>query len=285
MSAPQTGPGTLWIVATPIGTLADLSERAQEILGRVDLVLAEDTRRARTLLSHHGLPTRGRLKSLHEHNEDQQVAKLVEMLMAGNSVALTSDAGTPVLSDPGFALVRAVRQAGLPLCSVPGPSSFTAALAASGQPPLPSTLCGFLPPRAGPRRRRITELAEVRWTLVVLLSPHRIKRELADMAEILGPDREATLLAEISKRHERSLLGSLAEISESDEVSNPRGEYVIVVGPSKIEVEQVIVSPEVAQAEYDRAISDGLTRPDAMRRAAQILGLKKRQIFDLLSGR
>lgn len=285
MSVPETGPGTLWIVATPIGTLGDLAPRAVATLASVEVVLAEDTRRARTLLSHHEVPIRGRLKSLHEHNEDRQVPVLIERLLSGESLALISDAGTPVLSDPGFTLIRAARGAGVRVCSIPGPSSFTAALAAAGQPPLPATLCGFLPARSSARRKRITELAVIPWTLVVLLSPHRIARETADLAEIMGGEREATLLAELSKLHERAVIGSLTEIADSGEVAGPRGEYILVVGPAGSRDEKKTVSREAAREEYDLAISEGLPRPDAMRQAARMLGVKKRVIFDLLSGR
>ena len=188
----------MWIVATPIGTLGDLSPRGREILGSVELILAEDTRRARRLLAHLEVPTRGRLQSLHEHNEAQKVPALLANLQEGGSIALISDACTPVLSDPGYLLVRAARKEALPVSSVPGASAFTTALAASGQPPLPATLSGFLPSRSGPRQRRIAELDEAPWTLVILLSPHRLARELADLSDVLGAERRATLLAELS---------------------------------------------------------------------------------------
>ncbi len=276
-------PGALWVVATPIGTLDDLSPRACRVLGEVDLILAEDTRRARTLLSHLGLPARGRLRSLHEHNERCQVEPLVEALQSGRSLALISDAGMPVLSDPGYLLVREVRRAGHRVCSVPGASSFTAALAAAGQPPLPATLSGFLPVRPGPRRRRIAELAAFPWTLVVLLSPHRLARELADIAAIMGGDREATLLAEISKMHERAVVATLDELAAGEEAANPRGEYIVVIGPGEIEVEALEATPEKVQSEYREAVSDGLNRPEALRRTARRLGLRRRQVFDLLA--
>jgi len=281
-NAEQTS-GILWIVATPIGTLDDLSPRASRVLGEVDLVLAEDTRRARKLLSHLGLPTRGRLRSLHEHNEKHQVETLVEDLQSGRSLALISDAGTPVLSDPGYLLVREVRKAGFRVCSIPGASSFTAALAAAGQPPLPATLTGFLPARSGPRRRRITELAVCPWTLVVLLSPHRLARELTDIADIMGGEREATLLAEISKMHERAVVATLGELATGEEAANPRGEYILVIGPGGIEVDALEVTPEAIQSEYRKAVSDGLNRPEALRRAAGRFGLRRRQVFDLLA--
>jgi len=277
------GPGILWVVATPIGTLDDLSPRACRVLGEVDLILAEDTSRARTLLSHLGLPARGRLRSLHEHNERRQVEPLIETLQSGRSLALISDAGMPVLSDPGYLLVREVRSAGHRVCSIPGASSFTAALAAAGQPPLPATLSGFLPARSGPRRRRIAELAACPWTLVVLLSPHRLARELADIAEIMGREREATLLAEISKMHERAVVATLDELAASEEAANPRGEYIIVIGPGEIEVEAPEVTPEKIQSEYRKAVSDGLNRPEALRQTARRLGLQRRQVFDFLA--
>jgi len=276
-------PGTLWIVATPIGTLGDLAPRAREVLGEVGLILAEDTRRARALLSHLELPAVGRVQCLHEHNEERKVEQILALLENGNSVALISDAGTPVLSDPGFVLVRAVRRAGLPVCSVPGPSSFTAALAASGQPPLPVTLCGFLPGRAGPRRRRINELAECSWTLVILLSPHRLGRELADLAEVLGVGREATLLAEISKRFERAEVAALGDLALSAEVEKPRGEYIVVIGPpTESQGEDRTTDSEAVREAYRQSVGRGLGRREAMRETARRFGLRRREVFDAL---
>lgn len=270
-------------MATPIGTLADLAPRAREVLADVDLVLAEDTRRARSLFSHFGLPSKGRLRSLHEHNEERQVQGVIEALREGRSIALISDAGTPVLSDPGFVVVRAVREAELNVCSVPGPSSFTAALAASGQPPLPATLCGFLPGRGGPRRRRIKELAESPWTLVILLSPHRLDRELADLAEILGEGRGATLLAEISKLHERALVATLGELSQEMAAAEKRGEYILVVGPKEDTAGLSNVNPDDVRSEYQNALDGGMDRRDAMKAAAKSCGLRRREVFAILA--
>jgi 16S rRNA (cytidine1402-2'-O)-methyltransferase len=276
-------PGTLWIVATPIGSIGDLSPRAVEILGAVDLILAEDTRRARRLLTHLGLGAQRRLRSLHEHNEERQVPSLVEMIEGGHSIAMISDAGTPVLSDPGFQLVRAARLAGIRVCSVPGASAFTAALAAAGQPPLPATLCGFLPARAGPRRRRISELAAAPWTLVVLLSPHRLARELADLSDVFGSERRATLLAEISKLHERALVATLGELAEGVEADDPRGEYVLVIGPVLDgKVKAPAVSVRAARSEYQGALAEGMDRREALKAAARRLGISRREVFDLV---
>ena len=275
-------PGNLWIVATPIGTIGDLSPRARDILDTVDLILAEDTRRARRLLSHLEVSARGRLQSLHEHNEKQKVPSLLSKLREGQSIALVSDAGTPVLSDPGYLLVRAVREEGMPVWSVPGASVFTTALAAAGLPPLPATLCGFLPPRPGPRRRRIAELDAGAWTLVILLSPHRLARELADLEEVLGGKRRATLLAELSKRYERAIPGTLEELSRGMEAEKPRGEYVLVVAPQD-QSGGGDADPKAVRAEYQRRLTEGMERREALRATAQRFGIRRRNVFDLVA--
>lgn len=279
----RTAPGTLWIVATPIGTLEDLSPRARWVLEAADLILAEDTRRTRGLLSRVGLPGGRRLRSLREQNEEKLVPVVLESLCAGRSVALVSDAGTPVLSDPGFPLVRCVRQHGLPVATVPGPSAFTAALAASGQPPLPALLVGFLPPRRGARRRRVAELATCPWTVVLLVSPHRLAAELEDLADGLGADRPATLLAELSKLHERVVTGTLATLRESPEVEQPRGEYVLVIGPRcAAEDGRREADARAAAAAFEEALGRGLERAEALRSAARQLAVPRRELYRLL---
>ena len=279
----EEGGGTLWVVATPIGTLEDLGSRALRVLADVDLILAEDTRRTRRLLTHAGISAGGRLRSLHEHNERERIPGILEEIVGGRSAALVSDAGTPAISDPGYLLVRAARSANLRVCSVPGASAFTAALAAAGQPPLPAALVGFLPARRGPRRRRIAELSGWPGTIVVLLSPHRISAELADLAEELGGDREATLLAELSKLHERGSTGTLDELAGSDEVASPRGEYVVVIGPRTVDrAGAVAVDPESVNRAYRAAVADGLDRPSALRRVAAELGLRRREVYAVL---
>jgi 16S rRNA (cytidine1402-2'-O)-methyltransferase len=279
----ESARGVLWIVATPIGTLDDLAPRAREVLAAVDLILAEDTRRIRSLLSHLGIRAGSRLHSLHEHNEAGMVAKVMAALGRGSSAALVSDAGTPVLSDPGFLIVRAARLEGVKVCSVPGSSAFTAALAASGLPPLPATLAGFLPRRQGPRRRRVNELAVVPWTVVVLLSPHRLAQELRDLAAGFGESRPAVLLAELSKVHERALCGTLDELASCPEGGHPRGEYVLVVGPSD---DQPAAGHEPSLDEirsaYQRAVAQGAERPAALRQVARSLGVSRRVVFAAL---
>jgi 16S rRNA (cytidine1402-2'-O)-methyltransferase len=280
---PLDPPGTLWIVATPIGSLEDLGPRARRILAAVEIILAEDTRVTRVLLGHAGVAAGRRLCSFHDHNERQRLPWVIEKLREGRSVALVSDAGTPALSDPGFGLVREARAAGIPICSVPGPSAFTAALAASGQPPLPAVLAGFLPPQRAGRRRRIAELGAFRGTVVVLLSPHRLAAELADLAAGLGPARPATLLAELSKRHERALAGTLGELVRCSECEAPRGEYVAVIGPAAVAPVRESAAAEV-RAAYEDAVARGLDRREALRETARRLGLGRREVFASLLG-
>jgi len=277
--------GTLWIVATPTGTLSDLGARARDVLAAVDRILVEDTRRARTLLSSAGVRAGRRLRSFHEHNEAKLVDGVVEDLAAGLDVALISDAGTPCLSDPGFLLVRRVRLQGLKVCSVPGPSAFTAALAASGQPPLPATLVGFLPARRGPRRRRIADIGPTPWTLVIFLSPHRLADELEDLAAGLGEGRPATLLAEISKLHERALSASLGELAASDEAGRPRGEYVLVIGPEGDRASAAgPADPDEVRAAFEAARAAGRDRRQALKDAARATGVPRREVYAVLFG-
>jgi 16S rRNA (cytidine1402-2'-O)-methyltransferase len=275
--------GTLWIVATPIGTIEDLGTRALEVLDGADLILAEDTRRTRALLSHGGIRAGRRLRSFHEHNEGRRIPEILAALADGSAVALVSDAGTPVLSDPGYLLVRAARERRIRVCSVPGASAFTAALAASGQPPLPAVLVGFLPPKRAARRRRIRDLRGWPHSLVVLLSPHRLPEELSDASELLGGGRPATLLAELSKLHERGLMATLEELAGSEEAASARGEYVLVVGPETPQTssEDEITATEV-RAAYRSRLAQGQARRDAIRSVAQELGIARRRVFDLL---
>jgi 16S rRNA (cytidine1402-2'-O)-methyltransferase len=275
--------GTLWIVATPIGSLQDLGARARELLEHVDLILAEDTRRTRGLLSNAGIRPGRRLLSLHERNEARRVPEIMTRLESGVSVALVSDAGTPVLSDPGYLLVRAARERNFRVNSVPGASAFTAALAAAGQPPLPAVLVGFLPAKRGPRRRRLQEFVHWQNTLVALLSPHRLGDELEDLANAFGGDRPATLMAEISKIHERATVGTLGELATGNEVNRPRGEYVLVVGPRLSGRDPIAeVRSEDVRAAYNRLVDGGADRRQAIKSVAATCGIGRRQVFDLL---
>jgi 16S rRNA (cytidine1402-2'-O)-methyltransferase len=222
-------PGVLYVVATPIGNLGDVSARAREILAGASLVAAEDTRHSGRLLRELGLERP--LVSLHEHNERIRVAELVGRLQRGESIALVSDAGTPLVSDPGYLLVAAAVEAGISVAPVPGPSAAIAALSASGLPCDRFCFEGFLPARAAARRQRLAELAAEARTLIVYEAPHRIADCLADLAATCGAARRACVAREITKRFEtfyRGTLGELAERAKSD-ADMARGESVIVV--------------------------------------------------------
>jgi 16S rRNA (cytidine1402-2'-O)-methyltransferase len=219
--------GTLHVVALPIGNLADVTLRALEVLREVDLVAAEDTRHFATLARAHGISTPS--VSLHEHNEGQRIPELLARLADGAAVALVSDAGTPLVSDPGYRLVRAAIDAGLPVTSLPGPSAVTTALAAAGLPPQPFRFCGFPPRTAGPRRAFWQALNEDPATLVAFEAPHRLAASLADARAALG-DREACLARNLTKPHERYQRGTLGELAAALEAEGTvRGECTIVI--------------------------------------------------------
>jgi 16S rRNA (cytidine1402-2'-O)-methyltransferase len=222
-------PGTLFVVATPIGNLGDLSPRALDTLKSVAAICAEDTRHTRQLLSHFGLEKP--LVALHEHNEDQACAPVVARLLAGDSLALVSDAGTPLVSDPGFRLVRAARSAGIAVSPVPGASALVAALSVAGLPSDRFVFAGFLPAKAGARRTRLEELAAETRTLIFYESSHRIEDSLADAAAAFGPERPAVLARELTKLFETVLDGSLAELQERvrSDPNQRKGEFVLLV--------------------------------------------------------
>ena len=222
-------PGTLWVVATPIGNLGDLSPRAQQVLRDADLVAAEDTRHSRTLLQHFGIATP--LTALHEHNERSAVAALIAKLQEGADIALVSDAGTPLVSDPGFRLVRAAREADVTVSPVPGACAAIAALSVAG---LPSDRCvfeGFLPTKPAARKARLRELADETRTLVLYESSHRIAECCTDLVDVFGAERAAVLLREITKLHETHLgatLGAIAARVRAD-AEQRLGEFVLVI--------------------------------------------------------
>lgn len=219
--------GRLLLVATPIGNLEDLSVRARAAFERADFVACEDTRHTGRLLAHLGL--RRRLISLHDHNERQRLAYLLAALEEGKTIALASDAGTPLLCDPGFPLVREAIARGIAVEAIPGPAAMLVALVVSGLPPLPFTFAGFPPPKSGKRRTFYTSLATLPHTLIVYESPHRILASLADAVEVLG-NRPAALARELTKLHEEVLRGHLSEIAASL-AARPaiKGEMVLVV--------------------------------------------------------
>jgi 16S rRNA (cytidine1402-2'-O)-methyltransferase len=221
--------GRLLVIATPIGNLADLSPRAREALAHADVIAAEDTRHTGALLSAAGITTP--LLSLHEHNESERAPALLARLAAGHTVALVSDAGTPLLSDPGFELVRAAARAGFAVSALPGPSAITTALAVAGLPTDRFCFEGFLPPRPPERRRALAALAQEPRTLVFFEAPHRIAAALQDLAAELGAERQAIVAREMTKAHETVYRGTLAELAEraGREDNFARGELTVVV--------------------------------------------------------
>ena len=220
---------TLHVVATPIGNLGDLSPRAQQVLREVAAVCAEDTRRSGQLLAHFGIGTP--LLALHEHNEQQLAERLVARLLAGESLALVSDAGTPLVSDPGYRLVRAARAAGVKVSPVAGPSALVAALSVAGLPSDRFTFEGFLPAKASARRERLAALAGEPRTLVFYESSHRIEESLADLRAAFGDDRPAVLARELTKLFETVLDGTLADLHArvAADADQRKGEFVLVV--------------------------------------------------------
>ena len=221
--------GRLQVIATPIGNLADLSERAREALAGADVIAAEDTRHTAALLKTLGISKP--LLSLHEHNEARRVPTLLARLGAGERVALVSDAGTPLLSDPGYELVRRAAAAGFAVSAIPGPSAITAALAIAGLPTDRFCFEGFLPARQGERRAALQALAHEPRTLVFFEAPHRIAASLADMAATLGPTREAVVARELTKAHETVYRGMLQELAQraAGEANFARGEITLIV--------------------------------------------------------
>jgi 16S rRNA (cytidine1402-2'-O)-methyltransferase len=226
-SGDRAAAGTLWIVATPIGNLGDLAPRAAAVLAEVDVVACEDTRRTGLLLRHLGL--RKTMRSLHEHNERRRLDEVIALLASGRSVAVVSDAGTPLLSDPGFVVARAAARAGFTVAAVPGPSAALAALVVSGLPPYPVTLLGFPPPRSGRRRSFLRRFAVLEHTLVLFESPHRLLQSLDDAIAVLG-DRPAAIARELTKLHEEVLRGTLGELRAAL-AARPsiKGEIVVVI--------------------------------------------------------
>ncbi len=268
--------GTLYVVATPIGNLADIGARAVEVLGRVDLVAAEDTRHTAGLLSHLGL--KKRLLSLHTYNESSRTATLLDLLAQGQSVALVSDAGTPLISDPGFPLVRAAREAGFRVTPVPGPSALVAALSVSGLPCDRFVFEGFLPAKQGARRAHLEVLRNEPRTLVFYESPHRIEATLADMAAVMGGEREAVLLRELTKTFEQIHAAPLARMQPwlAADADHRRGEFVIVLAGAEAESSDVEVQREVLGV-----LLDYMRVKDAAAAAARLTGASKRDLYQL----
>jgi 16S rRNA (cytidine1402-2'-O)-methyltransferase len=223
----STEPGRLYVVATPIGNLDDISHRAIDVLRRVGLILCEDTRRTRILLAHYDI--RNRCESFHEHSERAKTPEAVARLVAGAEMAIVSDGGTPLISDPGYRLVTACRAAGIEVIPIPGPSAVTAILSVAGLPTDRFVFEGFLPPKGAKRARRIAELAVEARTIVLFESPHRIARALDELAEAWGNERRCCLGRELTKKFEEIRRGTLAELAEWSSGRTLKGEITLAV--------------------------------------------------------
>lgn len=231
--------GTLYVVASPIGNLEDVTVRALKVLRQMDVIAAEDTRQTRKLLDRYGIKTP--LRSLHEHNEADATARVIERLLAGDRIALVCDGGTPLISDPGYPLVRECRRRAITVVSIPGASAVIAALSVSGLPTDRFHFEGFLPRKAAGRRARLKGLRNDRATLVFFESSHRVLEALDDMAQVLGANRRAVVARELTKLHESVLSGSLVELVTrvTTEPNQQRGEFVLLVAGQETEPEPV----------------------------------------------
>ena len=268
--------GKLLLIGTPIGNLGDASPRVLEALRSCSRLLCEDTRHTRKLLSHFGISVT--VESFHEHNEDQKSAKIIEALLAGETIGLVSDAGMPVVSDPGFALVRAARQQGVPVEPVPGPFAGILALAASGIQSQPFTFYGFAPHRSGERRQFYRAVAAARMTAIVYESPERLAESLRDAREELG-NVEMTVAREMTKLHEEFLHGTIEDLLER--IGDPvRGEVTLVFAPAEVESESV--DPEAVRTEFARLRDQGMRRNDALKLLAERHRLRKSDLYRML---
>jgi 16S rRNA (cytidine1402-2'-O)-methyltransferase len=273
------GSGCLYLVATPIGNLEDITLRALRVLKEADLIACEDTRHTQKLLQHYGI--RKELVSYHAHNELTRAPELVIELEQGAKAALVSDAGTPVVSDPGHRLVTLCLRHHIPVIPIPGPSAFVAALAASGLPIEEFLFVGFLPSRAGARRKALDSLKAEPRTLVLYEAPHRLVDTLADAADILGP-RPAVVAREVTKIHEEFLRGNLNELCDAARKRAPRGEITLLIGPGAAVPQKVDLSLSLKQRVAQLETESGLDRKAALKQAARERGLAKREAYKQL---
>lgn len=266
--------GLLYVVATPIGNLSDASARAIDVLRSADLIACEDTRTSRTLLSHYGIAAR--TFALHEHNERTGTARLIEELLAGKTVALVSDAGTPAVSDPGALLVAAAHRAGIRVIPIPGPSAALAAFSASGFAANQVLIAGFLPSTAGARRQALSGLDESH-PVVLFEAPHRVADAVADLAARFGPDREIVIAREITKKFEEIVRLPLGEASAwlASGPHRQQGEFVLVLGPGAKAAADAIAEGRRVLA----VLLEALPASDAARLAAKISGAPRRELY------
>ena len=271
--------GTLYVVATPLGNLGDLSPRAADTLQRVAVVAAEDTRHSKTLLVHVG--SKADLVSFHAHSTDRALERLLRLLSGGKDVALVTDAGTPTVSDPGAALVAAARERGIPIVTIPGPTAVAAALAVSGLGADRYLFLGFLPRKGGDRRRLLEAVALSEWTVVLFEAPNRVAELLADLADACGADREAAVAREMTKVFEETRSGTLAELQGYYADAPARGEVtVIVAGTGKAPPIEHLPDP----AERARTLlAQGMTRKNVAEQIAEETGISRNAAYRLVT--
>ncbi len=269
--------GTLYLCATPIGNLEDMTYRGVRILGEVPLIAAEDTRRTRQLLTHFGLSTR--LVSYHEHNKAEKGPRLIDWLLSGSDLACVSDAGLPGVADPGAQLAADAIAAGIRVVPLPGANAALSALIASGLDTTQFSFVGFLPRTKEKRRTCLAEVAARRDTLIFYEAPHRLKETLSAILDALG-DRPAVLARELTKKFEEFRRGKLSELLQQSEENPPRGEFVIVVqGQQGEETEPLSAAPEDAAALVRSLVDHGMQKKEAMREAAKKTGLSRRDVY------
>jgi len=267
----------LYVVSTPIGNLEDITMRAVRILKEVALIACEDTRQTRKLLDHYGIATKA--ISYHDHNEQPRSAELVERLQAGESIALVSDAGTPLISDPGYRLVTAAIAAGIPVVPIPGASAALGALAAAGLATDAFRFCGFLPPKSGQRRKVLEAVRGEDCTLIFYEAPHRILEALADVEAVYG-SRPVVVARELTKLHEEFLRGSAAEVRAAlASRAAVKGEITLLIGKGADEVPSLPIEEAVEALEQQ-----GVPRMDAIKQVARERGLSKRDVYKQITG-
>ena len=276
--------GTLFIVSTPIGNLEDITQRSLRILREVDVIACEDTRHTRKLLNHFGIDTK--TISYHEHNEADRAIELCGMLSAGKSVALASDAGTPLMSDPGFRIVNSAIEKGINVVPIPGATAFVAALSASGLPSDQFLFAGFLPPRSNPRKAKLEELRGLNATLVFYEAPHRILATLRDARDVLG-NRRAVVARELTKLHEEFVRGMLDVLAGAfADPMKARGEIVLMISGAAAREEPADEPQPSSGTRFVELVAqlqrDGLDEKSALKKAARELGLKRDEAYRLL---
>lgn len=270
-------PGILYLVPTPIGNLGDLSDRIRQTLECADFIAAEDTRVSLKLLNHLGL--KKQLVSYYEHNRAESGPKILERLLAGETCALVTDAGTPAISDPGEALVALCAEAGVPVCAIPGPCAVITALAVSGLPTGRFTFEGFLSTSKKSRREHLESLRNERRTMIFYEAPHKLVQTLQDLSAAFGPDRRIALCRELTKLHEEILRMTLQEAVAFYGGQAPRGEYVLVLEGAPAPAAPA-VTPEEAAAMVASRMSGGVSRKDAVRQVARESGIPRNILYD-----